>query len=227
MQKLQLSPAKKQRLIDIHALATESCQLLLVLLTVTDTACVVGSIVKLSLKGDISTTNAAFLIEAAVVGSFAIHAVAIFAVDLIEGRILLGTWTHSYKWQPFVLTRRCISVGGEDERMQQPGRGMECVEESHSREDMNYRMAKLNYLDLASLNQMQKSRKVTTHSRIPVIGTATTSGCSSTRSATSHRVGELPTPPDSDQLKETKRVKWAPTITVVSPSGFERRMSLP
>lgn len=179
VKQLQLSPAKKQHLIDIHALATECCQLSLVVLLISDTVFIVERIIQLTLSGDISTTNAALLIEAAVVGSFVIHVIAIFAVDLIEGRILLETWTHPYKWQPFVLTRRWIFGYVENKRLQQRGRDKQGVNDqmleqdvSDSKLEAEYRIANLKYLDLAGLDQRQQSRKMHNQSWISTIDTA-------------------------------------------------------
>ena len=152
VKQLRLSPAKNQHLIDIHAVATECCQLSLIVLLITDTALIVERIIQLTLSGDISTTTAALLIEAAVAGSFAAHVVAIFAVDLIEGRVLLATWTHPYKWQPFVLTRRWLFGYGENKRLQQRGGGKEDVDGQVLEQDignsklrMENRIAELNY----------------------------------------------------------------------------------
>lgn len=228
---LQLSPAKKQQLINTHALATEFCQLFLVVSLFIDTTSIIEKFVQFSLSGVISTTKAALLIEAAVVAKFAIQGLAVLAVDLIEGRILLETWRHPYQWQPFVLTRRWLSGGGKTRLQQRRGIKKNVDKRapeqpfSNLKMDMDYRRVKLNYLDLACVNRVQQNSKLQPQHGISTFGTYSKQDRSSTSSETDNRSADLPTPPDSVQSTEGKRVKWAPTTTNYSPEN-EQRMSL-
>lgn len=239
--RIEFSPATNQRLINAHALATEGCQLLLVILGLSQTAAVVKEAIHMVARGSISTSTAACSLAAFVPLSFAYHRTAIEAVDMVEGWMVLGGTAQPYHRRPFVLTRNCLVSllrkfrAGRRERCTKSTRrdsiaGFETLESALKdaiviRAAIRRRLARLQYLDLAGVERSQwtgSSHGIDTIS-MEVMAERVVSGQRDEK----YQETELPTPPDSDQSKESKRVKWADSITVFSPSGAERRFSSP
>jgi hypothetical protein len=232
---LHFSPATRQFLINVHALATEGCQLALVVIAVTDTAFCIETYIDYVGRRVVPATKAAILLEMFVLSSLIFHYGAICSVDFIEGRVLLGATGVAYQWQPFVVTRSLISS------MVQKSRNGRLFRHNASRKTDAHRALtdhviqkvltrthprKLDYLDLAIPEPVRRAA-ATNHQPLTLKGDNSSGSDRSVQQPGKHLTEDLLTPPDSNQLKDTKKVKWAPTISILSPTGVERRMSLP
>jgi hypothetical protein len=97
--------SRYRRLTTLHALATEATQILIAALAIFNTICLLAETGQ-SFEWSLLDKNT--LWTSHILGCLAIatlHIIAIYAVDILEGRILLGRWTHPYGWRCFVVTR--------------------------------------------------------------------------------------------------------------------------
>ena len=233
--RLNVSPAIQQFLINIHAIATEGCQLALVVIAITNTKSCIETYIDMVGRRVVSSTKAATMIELFVLLSLFLHKVAIYAVDLIEAWILLGDTTAAHKWQPLILTKSLIfSIlqKRRNKRLRQQNARRKAdatrIIKDHvvSKALTRPRPSKLDYLDLAIPEPVRQAAE--TDHQPPILRSDNSSRSDrSLQQLGKHLTEDVLTPPDSNQLKDTERVKWAPTISVLSPTGVERRMSLP
>ena len=230
---LNVSPATRQLFIDSHAVATELCQLLLVVLAPFNTAPVIKAIILLVVGNHITAAKAALHIQVLVVGSLLFHSSTIMMVDMIEGWVLLGRVFDAREYQPFFITKICVvslwryltkRTTPQLPEISMPGHDIRALENRMEyRRAFHARLAKLYHLDLAGPDSFQFQ---CVHAYKLSLISAPTPMLAASSKAQRHAFKELPTPPDSNELRETKRVKWAPTVTVFSPSGNERRGSV-
>ena len=232
----QTKPSRRRQILtNINAFATEAIQLLLAVLCVTNI--VILANFNLELSGTHKTASNVFVLLAPVTitGILALHIVAIYAVDLIEGRILLGKWTHPYDWRCLIITRS-IFFGEGRPKKSLPCRRRRALSEPWIVEDfrrceerLKADLRKLAYLDLARISSGRRASAADTQNRLFQI----TSSITPLPPIPSQHVegtvlGFPPTPPSSGPLtKERKRVSWAPEVTLLLPSGAQRRQSLP
>ena len=198
VKQLNLSNERFRLLTTIHAFATEAVQHSLAILCVLSTAVFVKTIVDThtacripGAKNNtavfvdtpltryttctISGTMSMLLIGSAIMLIVVLHVGAIYSVDIIEGRVLLGTWTHPYGAQCFVITKTLLFGRRTSTKLQrrQPGR---TLSEPTTQTDfgevevrLQERIRRLDYLDLAhpSAEQDHTSRP---YKRRPAVG---------------------------------------------------------
>ena len=88
-----------------HAFATEGIQILLSALAILSPMVYTVSLHNIGQEHDISVTQSALAACIGVPCIATLHVLAVYAVDSIEGLILLGTWQHPYEWKCFITTR--------------------------------------------------------------------------------------------------------------------------
>jgi hypothetical protein len=231
---LDVSPETRQLFINFHAVTTELCQLVLVILAPLKTTPVISEIILLVGGNHITAGKAALIIQILVVSSLLFHSAAIVMVDIVEGWILLGNGADSLDYQLFLITRNCLvslwrhftkRTTPEPPELLMPRHVIQALEiRRQNRAALHTRLAKLYHLDLAGSHNF---RGWSLHAYKLSIVAAPTPMLTPSRKAQRHAFEDLPTPPDSNELRETRRVNWAPTVTVFSSSGVERRGSMP
>ena len=214
---IKLFTGARQRIINFHALATEACQLLLLVFAFTNTAAVIDATLEVALVHRLSGKEEAYLVEATVLLSLALHAAAVYAVDVVEARILLEEWRHPYNWRPFVITLSWLQSRRSRQRPARQAMVRKKYVDAAVQTDMDARerLAEVQYLDLA----IARSPRRTPRKRTPIRSTQN-------YDPKSALVASLPTPPRSNDSKPKNRVKWVPTIIVTSSTGQERRTSV-
>lgn len=238
---VHLTPRQGQLLTTIHAFATEGVQLLLAILCFFNSALYVYATLDFNENGEVSITRSQdiVLVALAAVGSIALHIIAIYAVDVIEGRILLGRWIHPYERQPFILTIVWLfpemrpATQRHVLRRERQEHATRADFEPYDDETVTA-MERLQYLDLALSPTQRRKWERSQHQFALARSASTSTAIPNTSSAPTnfhHQAAGLPlTPPDSGQVTTTTGPKSdtsTPTITVLSPSGVERRVSLP
>lgn len=260
---LSLSKRQSQLLTTIHAFATESAQLSLATLGALNFASFVNTIQNFQatcrVSGGayhaavytdtalnqyttcrISVATGILLVGLAGIGISVVQVAAVFTVDLIEGRILTGRWTHPYSWQCFIVTRS-ILFGKRTSTKLSPLQRDRAQSEPRTKHDfcrneakMHQDLKMLSHLDLANrcggkVDYSKQCHDNSNHNK----SASTRQSCISHKSTNLAGNGQQasglpPTPPDSDSRVEgAKRVRWASTMTVLSPNGALRRQSLP
>lgn len=105
----QCHPETLSRLTTMHAFATEGVQIVLAGHGVFSMYYFTAATQHIVIKNCRLTMLAMWPTTAAVATSVVVlHVIAVYAVDLIEGRILMGGWIHPYGWRPFVIMRSWI-----------------------------------------------------------------------------------------------------------------------
>lgn len=236
-------PALWQAAINLHAVLTESCQLLLLVIMPINTAAVIELLLETGQREAIKGEDAAYWIQAFVVLSLAYHYLIIRAVDWVEEWVLLqGEMERRLhqQWQggPLVITRNVLVslwryVGGTRHKRSSPsskvttdddGAGRKKARPFENEAALIRRIQKLRHLDLAGPERVR--RAIYQHTT-PLPPSAPEPKRVSIQPENAQQRKDLPTPPDSNEAREKKRVQWAPDVIVVSPSGVERRLSLP
>ena len=236
---LNLAASNHNLVTTIHAFATEGAQLALAGLGVVNTAIFTCATLDVHTVCKITKPRSVALITLAAVGNVALHVVAVYAVDLIEGAILCPEmgWRHPYQGRCFIITRNWLfsrrrqKKGGlREQRRRRPASDQDLQAfEASIRETVS----KLNYLDLALPSASPYHIQHRPQSFSPPTGSPTGS-IAFISDFILHPNFQiisgnlLPTPPNTQSGRRgTKTVRWSNEITEVSPGGRERRKSLP
>lgn len=101
-----VSKGSHRRLTKFYAFVTETIQLLLAGIGLTNTIAIIHALwTDCQQPSELSNILLAVMMLLIVLAGTVF---SIYAVDLIEARIQLGIWGHPYKWQCFVLTRSLL-----------------------------------------------------------------------------------------------------------------------
>lgn len=73
----------------------------------------------------------------------------VYAVDLIEARVVLGVWRHPYAWRCFALTRVLLRAVWRGRRGQHATAGFKVKADPVEGRDWEDTLRSLEYLDLA------------------------------------------------------------------------------
>jgi hypothetical protein len=212
-------------LTTIHAFATEGLQIIILCMCLRSLRLFLNTV-----QYSIGTGSACILRILGCIITIAIHGLAIYAVDIIESRILLGSWKHPYNGACLVLTR-CQLLS-----LQQTWRKSNTTQTKRQRtkrrwstgsyESLGKARGQLDYLDLDS---GYKGKDWTTDRIAASAGNGKEGDEGNKKLVHDHAIGNnMPTPPDSgSQTRRSNSVSWDPMQTVITPGGTERRLSMP
>ncbi|KAF2485297.1 hypothetical protein BDY17DRAFT_100395 [Neohortaea acidophila] len=146
-------PAYQASLIKFHALATESIQLTLALVGWANFLTV--AVLLLSSTHDHHDNHRSMGVLYLIGGSLILFiagvsaVLGVYAVDLIEARVVLGVWRHPYAWRCFALTRVLLRAVWRGRRGQHATAGFKVKADPVEGRDWEDTLRSLEYLDLA------------------------------------------------------------------------------
>lgn len=210
---MKFSKATLDKLITFHAFAIEAIQLLIAFVGVSN--CIIFSTAILELGEEFGLMNAVELLV-----TFALHIFAVYAVDFIEGLVLLGQWKHPYDDQCLVLTKNLL-LSRWNNHYRRTSKDLKTVKAVDAVTAQTLKsLARLDYLDLAYDTQ-GCARSLRSHAflrsssaRVPPTSILVNSGRS-----------EKPAMPRSSTKKRV-HVAYALERIAVSPGGTARRHSM-
>ncbi|KAK3686942.1 hypothetical protein LTR37_019296 [Vermiconidia calcicola] len=223
VKRLKLAPSRRNQLNVFHAFATEGVQFGLALLCVANTGLAFSLLQGWGTACELSGFKSSVVLGVGVTGVIALHALAIYAVDILEARILLGQWTHPYGWCCFVITRtKLFPSSGPKQEAKPKGRLLsrdddtsvserrEIVKQEYRLHRVKQRLKRVDWLDLACLRNVQQPLFSMLDDGWPVEGDSPCQKCLRAPSAGSSGFStetvklanevSMPTPPDSRDL---------------------------
>lgn len=219
---LNNSPKLRQMAINLHAVLTESCQLLLLVIAPINTAAVVETVLSMMETESIFALNMGYWIQAFVVMSLIYHHAALNAVDRVETWILLdGPAEKKQQRQrqgaPLIITRNILlSIRRHinKRRNQNPKKAAkDAITRTRPKKTTPFanraalltQIARLQYLDLPDLEVFPPISNRHAPTLPPAVPRSNT--ISRNQRGQRQQTKDLPNPPDSNEARKTKRVK--------------------